>query len=259
MLKTKTNKMQITNPFKIESEAVRYQKYRPQYHHIPFNIIRNYVGKDFESSLDVACGTGHSTFALAGLSQKTVGCDLSEAMLNEARKNFEIEFLQAGAEDLPFENSNFDLLNISMGFHWVEQGKFLKEAKRVLKKNGYLSIDNYGFLGQISQDAARQKRHYDFFEEYLTSASKRSGYPTQELIQSVGFELVKEIKYDHQISLSSHEFVNLIMTWSNFQILEGSQRSLTARKMKEVYDEIFNDKKLELEFGGKTLLYKSTI
>ena len=246
--------MEVTNPFETEEEASRYEKYRPQYHYIPLNKVREFVGKDFGYSLDVACGTGHSTIALSKISKEVVGCDLSETMLSEARKNTDIEFIQSCAETLPFAENTFDFLNISMGFHWVEQSRFLSEAERVLN-NGFLSVDNYGFLGQISEDSEKQKMHFEFFEKYLPPASRRSGYPSEELIGSTHFNLMKEIQYDHLVELDETQFVNLIMTWSNFQVQEKARQAQTLSKMEEVYGKIFEGEKLTLKFGGKTLLY----
>ena len=77
--------MEVKNPFEVENEAARYERYRPRYHHISFEKIQKTVGKKFSSALDVACGTGHSTTALSIISEKAVGCDLSESMLYEAR------------------------------------------------------------------------------------------------------------------------------------------------------------------------------
>ena len=81
-----SGKGEVINPFEAENQAARYDRCRPQYHHIPFNWIRERVGYKFSSSLDVACGTGHSTVALATISDKVVGCDLSEEMLSLAHK-----------------------------------------------------------------------------------------------------------------------------------------------------------------------------
>lgn len=243
------------NPFNIEEEATRYQKYRPRYHHIPFGMIRDYVGKNFDLSLDVACGTGQSTDALSKVSNKVIGCDLSESMLKEAKKNYKHEFRRAKAENLPFENGFFNFLNISMGFHWVDQEQFLKEAKRVLKKNGYLAIDNYGFSGKISDNVETQKLHNDFLKEYLPNASKRPSYPTEELIKSLQMILIKEMNYDHKVSMNAAEFINLLMTWSNFQILSEDKKITTAKKMNEIYEKIFDGRKQDLAFSGKTLIY----
>ncbi|MDC1175420.1 hypothetical protein OAT67_08480 [Bacteriovoracaceae bacterium] len=62
--------MKVTNPFKLEVEAKRYHEYRPQYHSIPYKLVNDFVGKRYSKSLDVACGTGHSTMALSKYSEK---------------------------------------------------------------------------------------------------------------------------------------------------------------------------------------------
>lgn len=249
--------MEVVNPFENESEAERYERYRPKYHHIPFEHIRKIVGREFESSLDVACGTGHSTAALSKISKKTVGCDLSQAMLSVARRHNAIDFVQANAEALPFNESEFDFINISMGYHWLNQDKFLHEVARILKRPGYFCVDNYGFLGKISEDLGKQTLHNDLFEKYLPPATRRNCYPTDPQIKSVGFILVEEIKYNHMVRLDAEDFINLLMTWSNFQIQSDDQKLITSANMSEVYNHVFEGKSRSLEFGGTAMLYRT--
>ncbi len=248
--------MNVENPFVNNNESERYSKFRPQYHHMPFAQINEYIGKKVDRALDVACGTGHSTSALAEISNSVVGCDLSNSMLQEAYKNYQLEFIQAAAENLPFNPGEFELVNISMGFHWVEQVKFLSEARRVLKNKGYLCIDSYGFNGQISTDANKQQMHSELFDEHLPNASRRDRFPTVEAAQQVSFQLQKEFKYEHHLNLTQEEFMNLIMTWSNFQIQNNDQKNVTLNRMKNVYDKIFEGQSLKLKFHGKTMLFQ---
>lgn len=248
--------MKPANPFEIEGEARRFQVYRPRYHHIPFKLVSNYLAKNLSSALDVACGTGHSTIALSKITKSIVGCDLSTEMLKEARSTSStIEFVQASAENLPFDGNNFDFVNISMGFHWLDQKLFLQEVTRVLETNGHLCIDNYGFSGKISNDPNKQKIHCNFFDQILPPASKKSGYPNDELLKLVKLAKVEEFPYKHTLDLTAEEFVNLIMTWSNFQIQTKDQKVKTSKKMFQTYNNIFEDQKLPLEFSGKAILY----
>lgn len=247
--------MTTTNPFENDEVAEQYQMFRPRYHHIPFDLIRSLIRHDFESSLDVACGTGHSTTALSKISKNVIGVDNSEAMLRQARQSSKIKFIKAEAENLPFEDSSFDFLNISMGFHWVDQKSFLKEAQRVLKKHGFLSIDHYGFSGKISQNFELQNTHHELFNKYLPPASSQSIYPSENLISETNFQLVKELEYEHIISLNASEFLGLIMTWSNFQVLSSDQKDSLIQKMKDLYNRVFENNRKELLFNGKTHLY----
>ncbi len=250
--------MQIGNPFENAGVASIYQAFRPRYHHMPAALIRGFVGKDFNCSLDVACGTGHSTLALSKISKRVVGCDQSEAMLAEARLNSvaNIEFTWGEGERLPFAEGAFDFVNISMGFHWMNQKQFLSEAKRVLLPEGFLAIDNYGFSGRISDDAEKQNAYRDLFRRVLPPAGRGPGYPSDELISLVGgFNLAKEFHYEHATILNADAFSNLVMTWSNFQVLNDSQKPAAEAELRSVFDKIFEGQSLPLHFSGKAMLY----
>lgn len=247
----------MSNPFEDEGAAQNYHVYRPRYHHLPAAVIRDFVGRDLDNILDVACGTGHSTAALAKIARgRVVGCDLSEAMLKQARESFPWEFVKCPAESLPFSAGDFDLVNISMGFHWVQQEKFLNEAMRILKPDGWLAIDNYGFDGKFSLDEEKQRQHRELFEQYLPPASRRSGYPSDELIKHAGMQLVHEAKYAHTLTMSAGDFASLLMTWSNFQNLTSEEKIPTAQRIHSVYGSIFEGQALDLGFGGTVRLYQ---
>ena len=96
------------------------------------------------SALDVACGTGKLTAALAaavGPSGRVVGVDLSTAMLEEARRAFgelgQVEFVAGNALALPFEASVFDAATIAFGLRNLasfEDG--FREMARVVRPGG---------------------------------------------------------------------------------------------------------------------------
>lgn len=101
--------------------------------------------------LDICTGTGDIAVMWAKkyphLNIKAV--DYSENMLKIARKRAEninnIEFIQADALALPFEDNSFDAVFISFGLRNLENiEKGLVEIKRVLKNNGTLSILDVG-------------------------------------------------------------------------------------------------------------------
>lgn len=250
--------MEVENPFVIDEEALRYDRYRPQYHDIPFGLIKQELDSPLESVLDVACGTGHSTKALAKISESVVGCDLSPSMLQVARKNLDVEFVCADAQKLPFDNNQFDLVNISMAFHWVDQEKFFAEALRVLKPGGYLCIESFGFKDREFTDPEKMKLHDDLFQRHLPSASRRKAFPDFHQVAQNGFRLFKEINYDHQVSMKADEFINLVKTWSNFQILSKEEKKQVAEKMCKVYSVIFANKSLDLKFSGRVFLLKTS-
>ena len=105
--------------------------------------------------LDVACGTGRGTVGLAqavGVTGRVDALDLSEAMLEQARKKIEklqlsdrVHFKQGNAKELPYPDETFDLVYNGYMFDLIPLGGFLpilKEMARVLKPGGKLVLVN---------------------------------------------------------------------------------------------------------------------
>lgn len=106
------------------------------------------LGKD-ASVLDVATGTGQQAFAFAKRGYDVIGIDLTEAMLDIARKNNKTEtakFEAADATQLRFENNCFDVTCISFALHDMPltiREKVLQEMARVTKPEGVIVIVDY--------------------------------------------------------------------------------------------------------------------
>lgn len=120
----------------------------------PFSGVRDRVVNftDAQKSsriLDVATGTGKQAFAFAKNGYEVVGIDLSEAMLNVAKKKNKFrnaKFEVADATNLPFEDNSFDISTISFALHDMPlsiREKVLKEMVRVTRPKGIIVIADY--------------------------------------------------------------------------------------------------------------------
>ncbi|MFE1244113.1 demethylmenaquinone methyltransferase [Fictibacillus sp. NPDC058756] len=102
--------------------------------------------KPGDNCLDVCCGTGEWTFALAeaaGESGHVTGLDFSENMLKVGREKLkkrslpQVAFLHGNAMELPFEDNTFDVVTIGFGLRNVpDYFQALKEMARVVKPGG---------------------------------------------------------------------------------------------------------------------------
>lgn len=99
------------------------------------------------SALDVACGTGDLSIALAGAGRaRVIGLDFCRPMLEiAARKDSpearRIAYIEGDALKLPFADSTFEVVTIAFGLRnlaGVEEG--LRELRRVLKTGGRIAI-----------------------------------------------------------------------------------------------------------------------
>ena len=95
--------------------------------------------------LDVAAGTGTSSAALARSGARVIAADFSPGMIGVGERrhagNPNIEFVQADATGLPFDDDSFDAVTISFGLrNIVDPDAALREFFRVTKPGGRLVV-----------------------------------------------------------------------------------------------------------------------
>jgi ABC-2 type transport system ATP-binding protein len=107
---------------------------------------------DLGEVLELGCGTGCFTEAIAKNSNQVFATDLSEELLENAKKRLNsvkhITFQKENCYSTSFESDKFDTVFMANLIHVVEDpSKVLQESFRVLKDNGLLiitSFTNYG-------------------------------------------------------------------------------------------------------------------
>jgi ubiquinone/menaquinone biosynthesis C-methylase UbiE len=97
--------------------------------------------------LDIACGEGYGSFYLAENAKEVIGVDIDSETIKYATKRYKknnLSFILGSADSIPIdENGIFDVV---VSFETIEhiseesQFLFLKEVKRLLKKDGILII-----------------------------------------------------------------------------------------------------------------------
>jgi SAM-dependent methyltransferase len=111
-----------------------------------------------ERVLDVACGNGNATLAAARRFARVTGADYVPSLIEKAkaRANAEalsIDFVEADAEALPFDDGSFDAVVSTYGVmfapnHPVAAGELL----RVCRSGGRIGLANWtpnGFIGAM--------------------------------------------------------------------------------------------------------------
>ena len=111
-----------------------------------------------QSVLDVAAGNGNASLAAARRWCNVVATDYVPALLGRARERaaaerLQIEFREADAESLPFEDGQFDAVISTFGVMFTpDQNKAAGELIRVCRPGGKIGLANWtpdGFVGQI--------------------------------------------------------------------------------------------------------------
>ena len=113
-----------------------------------FLVSRLPVGPE-DTVVDVACGTGAVALELVRRTGcSVVGVDQSPEMLAEARRRLadhRIEFVQAAAQALPFEDASFDGLTAAYLLRYLDDlPAGLAELARVLRPGATASLLDFG-------------------------------------------------------------------------------------------------------------------
>ncbi len=118
-----------------------------------------------QSVLDVAAGNGNVSLAAARRFCKVVSTDYVPALLEQSRirataEELAIDYREADAEDLPFDNASFDNVVSTFGVMFApNQGQAASELIRVCKEGGKIGLANWtpdGFIGQVFKTVGRQ-------------------------------------------------------------------------------------------------------
>jgi len=108
--------------------------------------------------LDVAAGTGNVAVLAAREGADVVASDLTPALLDQGRaraaeEGLDIEWVEADAEDLPFDSARFDCVTSSFGVMFAPRPEVAAgEMFRVVKPGGAVGVASWtpdGFSGQL--------------------------------------------------------------------------------------------------------------
>ena len=108
--------------------------------------------------LDVAAGTGNASIPAAATGAKVTASDLTPELFDAGRKRaaaegVELEWVEADAENLPFEDGSFDVVMSSIGAMFApHHKKVADELVRVCRPGGKIGMLNWtpeGMIGDL--------------------------------------------------------------------------------------------------------------
>lgn len=114
--------------------------------------------------LDVACGTGNTAIPAARAGAAVTGVDIATNLLEQAKQraaaeNLHPEFREGDAEELPFDDGQFDVVITMFGAMFAPRPeRVAAELLRVCKPGGHIAMANWtpeGFVGQTFQLTAK--------------------------------------------------------------------------------------------------------
>jgi ubiquinone/menaquinone biosynthesis C-methylase UbiE len=217
----------LRNPFDTQSAAARYAAGRPFFHEMAVRMFRDRVGlnRPLDWACDVGCGTGLSTIAVASIADRVIGLDISPDMLALAPRDPKVRYALARAEELPLADASVDLMTLSCVFHWLDQPRFLAEARRTIRPGGWLVFIGHGFAGRMAECDAFRTWAWEVYPRHYPAANR--GATSYDIAKRVpaGFALSFNEKFEHSLPMTRRQVVAYLLTQSNViaKVEQGSE------------------------------------
>jgi SAM-dependent methyltransferase len=188
----------IPNPFAVSWVGKRYAEARPDFLGAVVEAIARYTGR-VERALDLGCGTGLSTRALARVARRVIGLEPSAAMLAEARSGPAIRYLRARAEAVPLRGGAFDLVGVGCVWHWCERARLLEEVARVLAPGGWLAVWDADLLGREGSSAVLDWLRESYWAR-LPRCPRHPGFDPRDV--AAPFALRAEERFEQSVPMT---------------------------------------------------------
>ena len=206
-----------------------YDQYARIQHKLAHELLSLCPQQDKAEILDLGCGTGYCLPQLNKLypNANLTGGDLAPGMLQHAKQHFpNYEYQISDAEDLPFEDKQFDLIFSSLAVQWCDDFSLvLKNAYRCLKPGGHLVLSNLanGTLCEMKEawQQVDKNQHVNEFASW------------QELNEAVNASDFKTIKIDQTVHKDYHQNIrsltDSLKRIGAHNITQGRAKGLTSR------------------------------
>jgi SAM-dependent methyltransferase len=173
-----------------------------------------------ELVLDVACGSGNGAISAARRSWGgVIGADYVPELLERGRERaaaerLDVEFVEADAQELPFEDASFDVTMSIFGAMFApDQPQTAAELLRVTKPGGRIGMANWtpaGSVGQMFQTISKHAPPPPGVESPL-------GWGTEDRVRELFGDGVSEIGFERRISRqpfrSADHYVDFFRTY----------------------------------------------
>ena len=181
--------------------------------------------------LDVGCGAGHTSVAVAPYSPQVVALDLTPAMLEQVSRlateqNIgNIETRLGDIEQLPFEENTFDcLVSRYSAHHWADPQTALHECRRVLKPGGRFILAD-----TVSPEAPALDTFLQALELLRDQSHVRDHCPSQwqSMFERAGF--TARVVFTWSVALNFNRWVERMATpLDRVQVLQSLFESASS-------------------------------
>ncbi len=194
-----------------------------------------------ERILDLGCGTGQLTSAIAESGATVLGLDSSPDMIGQARQNYpRLHFLLQDASAMNFD-AEFDAVFSNAALHWMRNAPAVAASMaRCLRQGGRL-IAEFGGKGNINEI---ERAVRDVLSRYLDAAlpPNRTYFPAlgeyAKLLEDQGFEVRSAFLFDRPTPLKGERGLEQWIRQFIFYYFEPLDSKQQTQALGEVIEQL---------------------
>jgi SAM-dependent methyltransferase len=206
----------MTSVYDSERLAGAYAFDRPPVHEQILRSVR--LARQADQALDVGCGAGLSTAALAPLARRVVGLEPVPAMLAHHRTVApQAGFVIGRAERLPFAGGSFDLVTAAGSLNYADFPSALAEIARVLTPDGTFLLYDFS-PGRRSAGDDKLERWFGSFEQRFPWPPGRQPLEVRELpLAAYGLQLLDFTDVETRLPMDVDAYLRYALSETNVE------------------------------------------
>jgi SAM-dependent methyltransferase len=235
-----------------DEAAELYDRVRPGYPEAVFDDLAGLAGLRHGSRvLEVGCGTGQATLPLARRGYEVVAVELGGNLADVARRKVAsfpaVEIVTAAFEAWMLPPTPFDAVVSATAFHWLDPAVRVGKAADALRPGGALAvIATHHVAGGTDPFFAASQRCYERWmpgtpkDLRLLAADDVPRRDAAELEAGGRFERVAVRRYERDLSYTTREYLDLLMSYSNHRALAPEARDRLLGCIRDLIDTRFD-------------------
>jgi SAM-dependent methyltransferase len=233
----------MTSVYDSERLAAAYASDRPPIHE---QILRTvHLTRQPDRALDVGCGAGLSTAALAPLARQVTGLEPIPTMLRHRRTVApQARFVIGEAERLPFAAGSFDLVTAAGSLNYTDLPSALTEIARVLTRDGTFLLYDFS-PGRRSASGDELATWFASFEQRFPWPPGWEPFDVRELpLNAYGLRLADYTDVEVRLSMTFDAYLRYMLSETNVDdsIARGACSAEQARDWcRETLEAVFAD------------------
>ena len=204
----------MTSVYDSQRLAAAYAHDRPPIHEQILRAAR--LARQADQALDVGCGAGLSTAALAPLARQVVGLEPIPTMLAFRRTVApQAGFVIGQAEQLPFATGSFDLVTAAGSLNYADLPSALAEIARVLTQDGTFLLYDFS-VGRHSVSGDELARWFASFEQRFPWPPGWQPFDVRELpLAAYGLRLLEYTDVETRLPMGFDAYLRYMLSEVN--------------------------------------------